>query len=203
MVKTTRKKATEKASAADSAKAVGKVQFLRLTRLDGTSVWINSAFVVTVEPRKGGGAVVVPVGDGLDYDVKESPEVVVALLSGEPVPEPPAAPAPEAAPPPAPATPAKKASPVAAARKPSVAGLTEEELVRLRKMAPRTVKKLQNTLATQFKSADAAAAMSELEASGEFTVEGTRVKWIPRPEKEEVFAPGVDTEAESGEDMQI
>ena len=47
--------------------------FVRLTRLDGSPIWLNASFVVTVEPRKGGGSVVVPIGDGLDYDVKEPP----------------------------------------------------------------------------------------------------------------------------------
>lgn len=60
--------------------------YLKLTRLDNSPIWINAAFIVTIEPRKGGGATVVPVGDGLDYDVKESPETVLALLDGAPLP---------------------------------------------------------------------------------------------------------------------
>ena len=50
--------------------------FIRLTRLDSTPIWINASFVVTVEPRRGGGSIGVPIGDGLAYDVKESPEAV-------------------------------------------------------------------------------------------------------------------------------
>ena len=62
--------------------------FIKLTRFDNTPVWLNASFVVTVEPRKGGvGSVVVPIGDGLDYDVREQPEAVLALLDGAPVPE--------------------------------------------------------------------------------------------------------------------
>ena len=56
--------------------------FLKFTRLDGTPIWINSTFVVTVEPRRNGGSVVVPIGDGLDYDVREAPEKVLAMLGG-------------------------------------------------------------------------------------------------------------------------
>ena len=60
--------------------------FIKLTKLDGTPIWINAVYVVTVEPRKGGGSVVVPVGDGLDYDVRESPEKVLAILGDMPAP---------------------------------------------------------------------------------------------------------------------
>ena len=60
--------------------------FIKFTRLDGTPIWINSTFVVTVEPRRNGGSVVVPIGDGLDYDVKETPEAVLSLLDGAPAP---------------------------------------------------------------------------------------------------------------------
>ena len=61
--------------------------FVKLTRFDNTPVWLNASFVVTVEPRKGGvGSVVVPIGDGLDYDVREQPEAVLALLDGAPAP---------------------------------------------------------------------------------------------------------------------
>ena len=64
-----------------------KSSFVRLTRLDGSPIWLNASFVVTVEPRKGGGSVVVPIGDGLDYDVRETPEAVLSYLDGAPVPE--------------------------------------------------------------------------------------------------------------------
>ena len=59
--------------------------FIKLTRLDNSPIWLNASFVVTVEPRKGGGAIVVPIGDGLDYDVREPAEVVLSLLAGAPV----------------------------------------------------------------------------------------------------------------------
>jgi len=58
--------------------------YIKLTRLDNTPIWINAAFVVTVEPRKGGGTVVVPIGDGLDYDVRETTDQVLALLGDAP-----------------------------------------------------------------------------------------------------------------------
>ena len=56
--------------------------FIRLTRTDGRPIWINPEFVVTVEDRKGGGSIVVPAGDGLDYDVKESPDAVMRMCAG-------------------------------------------------------------------------------------------------------------------------
>lgn len=58
--------------------------FIRLTRVDGQPIWINASFVVTVEPTRSGGSIVVPIGDGLDYDVKEPPETVLALLDEAP-----------------------------------------------------------------------------------------------------------------------
>lgn len=58
--------------------------FIQLTRMDGVPVWLNASFVVTVEPSRGGGSIVVPIGDGLDYEVKEAPEAVLAILDGAP-----------------------------------------------------------------------------------------------------------------------
>lgn len=58
--------------------------FIQLTRTDGSPVWLNASFVVTVEPSRGGGSIVVPIGDGLDYEVKETPEAVLAVLDGAP-----------------------------------------------------------------------------------------------------------------------
>jgi hypothetical protein len=71
-------------------------RFVKFTRLDGgnTPVWVNASFVVTVEPRKGGGALIVPMGDGMDYEVKESPETVLEMLEGTQVSEVIAVPAP-------------------------------------------------------------------------------------------------------------
>lgn len=60
--------------------------YLKLTRLDNTPIWINAAFIVTIEPRKGGGSVVVPIGDGLDYDVRETTDQVLAMLGDAPAP---------------------------------------------------------------------------------------------------------------------
>lgn len=57
--------------------------FIRLTRIDGQYVWFNSSYIVTVEPRKGYGSLVVPLGDGIDYEVCESPEKIVAAMGGE------------------------------------------------------------------------------------------------------------------------
>ena len=63
------------------------MKFIRLMRFDNKPVWLNAGFVVTVEPRRDGvGSVVVPIGDGLDYDVRESPEEVLKMLADEPAP---------------------------------------------------------------------------------------------------------------------
>ena len=59
--------------------------FIKLTRFDNRPVWLNASFIVTVEPRRdGNGAVVVPIGDGLDYDVRETPTEVLKMLEGAP-----------------------------------------------------------------------------------------------------------------------
>jgi len=60
--------------------------FIKLTRLDNTPIWLNASFIVTVEPRKGGGTIVVPVGDGLDYEVREKAETVLEMLADAPAP---------------------------------------------------------------------------------------------------------------------
>ena len=193
-----------------------KSSFVRLTRLDGSPIWLNASFVVTLEPRKGGGSVVVPIGDGLDYDVRETPEAVLAYLDGAPVPEVVPVPTSDALTPtpedvspeggdddakkdePEADKPAKKTArkttkrKSAAAEKPEkaeetpafeqppaspTADLLDDEIARLRKMAPRTVKKLQNTLMTQFKSVNAEAALATLVSRGVVVIDGTRVNW--------------------------
>ena len=229
--------------------------FIKLTRLDNTPIWINASFVVTVEPRKGGGAIVVPIGDGLDYDVRETPEAVLGLLGDAPapavvpVPAPPglapkglgldvkpsettdaatvAGTAPAASAEPAAATPKKasrsraKAKAAAAAETPADAAatpepapdaaeavaetapddkptakkirvtrkakkaeaslpvlpLSEDELARLRKLAPGSVRKLQNTLAAQFRTVDTEAAVAALEANEILSLDRERVIW--------------------------
>ena len=55
--------------------------YVKLTKIDGSPVWINASYVVTVEPSRMGGSLVVPIGDGLDYDVRESPEEVLSLVA--------------------------------------------------------------------------------------------------------------------------
>ena len=63
------------------------MKYIKLIRFDNRPVWLNASFIVTVEPRRDGvGSVVVPIGDGLDYDVRESPEEVLKLLADEPAP---------------------------------------------------------------------------------------------------------------------
>ena len=254
--------------------------FIKLTRIDGQDVWFNSQYVVTVEPRKGSGALVVPLGDGIDYEVRESPEMIVAALGGDlapgkvkrppqaapvatkpppttpvgtkppsvaptdkvdqpsavvsdPEPELPdfrinsaATPVPfelrnvpevaEAAavsPPPAKKTvrrkrttaktaadespsatkkkkeasaeaaPKKKTVRKAAARKPKLPPmpLTDEQLVRLQKMAPGNVKRLANTLKAQFALEETEPVIAALQAHGVITVnEQGRISWVWR-----------------------
>ena len=204
--------------------------YIKLTKFDNRPVWLNASFIVTVEPRRdGNGAVVVPIGDGLDYDVKESPEAVLAMLEGAPVPtvvpvpvsdcltktpddvspEPVAKreePRPaEASPTDAPAAekkPRKRTTRAKAKAKPeekktesaempaeeaeSVPAkapeleLSPDQVARLAKLAPKSIAKLKNTLATQFHIADVGGTVLALEAKGAFTLEGNRVLW-PTP----------------------
>ena len=201
--------------------------FIKLTKLDGTPIWINAVYVVTVEPRKGGGSVVGPVGDGLDYDVRESPEKVLAILGD--VPAPPMVPIPSSdaltktpadiSPEPesnrqlvaealvAPETgaateavtrtepadgsaaaeekPRKRARKTTAAKKPRAPrkakkpalSIPEAQVERLRKMAPGSVKKLRNTLQTQFKVEDAEGAVAALEENGVLKLDRDHVIW--------------------------
>ena len=198
--------------------------FIKLTKLDGTPIWINAVYVVTVEPRKGGGSVVVPVGDGLDYDVRESPEKVLAILGD--MPAPPMVPIPSSdaltktpaaggiespvgmagtlvAPETGAATeavtrtepadgsaaaeekPRKRARKTTAAKKPRAPrkakkpalSIPEAQVERLRKMAPGSVKKLRNTLQTQFKVEDAEGAVAALEENGVLKLDRDHVIW--------------------------
>ena len=199
--------------------------YIKLTRFDNRPVWLNAAFVVTVEPRRdGSGSVVVPIGDGLDYDVRESPEEVLRMLEGCPAPQvgpvpvsdcltkTPAdvSPEPERKPPepvrqekeaekpvegraeaPAvmPAAPAEKPAkkpvkakkPAAAkkakpAKKPTLE-LSDEEVTRLGKLAPKSIAKLKNTLSTQFRVADVSETVAALEAKGVIKLDGNNVSW--------------------------
>ena len=207
--------------------------YIKLTRFDNRPVWLNASFIVTVEPRRdGNGAVVVPIGDGLDYDVRESPEQVLRMLEGAPepkvVPVPvsdcltktPADVSPEPEPrreepkPPQPVEkPAESAAPAAAAEekpkrkprakaktaskakatekkpaheekaepapvaKPPVLELSDTDIVRLKKLAPKSLAKLKNTLATQFRVADVGGNVAALEAKGAFAIDGNRIVW--------------------------
>lgn len=204
--------------------------FIRLTRPDGRPIWLNASFIVTVEPRRDGGSVVVPVGDGLDYDVREAPEAVLSLLGDvaapavvpvpttdalktSPAPEPEKkdaeeAPAPEQkAParktaakkrttrkaaaakqaeaaaaektPPAPATPAEDAPALESVVEEATMAseLPDEEIERLRKLAPKSVRKLKNTLAAQFDAPDVMATIRSLEMRGVLAVERDHVNW--------------------------
>ena len=183
--------------------------YIKLTRFDNRPVWLNAAFVVTVEPRRdGSGAVVVPIGDGLDYDVRESPEEVLRMLEGCPVPQvvpvpvsdcltkTPAdvSPEPERKPVEKPAEekaeapavkpvkkPARAKKPAAAkkakpAKKP-VLELSDEEVSRLGKLAPKSIAKLKNTLSTQFRVADVSETVAALEAKGVIKLDGNHVSW--------------------------
>ena len=280
--------------------------FIKLTKLDNRPVWLNASFIVTVEPRRdGSGSIVVPIGDGLDYDVREAPDVVLRMLEGAPVPtvvpvpvsdcltkspadaksvpppvanpngakpganavkpitakaseakpadakpdegKPAAAPTaePNAAKPedptakpkrrsvrkakagtpkkakeeakpdeekpaasdatpatPAEAAPATDAAPAAAEpaaesaqehpvldtmafpveTKPFVLEMDDDQIARLRKMAPKSISKVKNTLATQFHIADVGATVMALAERGVFTIEGNHIVWPPLAE---------------------
>ena len=187
--------------------------YIKLTRFDNRPVWLNAAFVVTVEPRRdGNGSVVVPIGDGLDYDVRESPEDVLRMLEGCPAPQvvpvpvsdcltkTPAdvSPEPERKPP----EPVAEEKPVEAkadepaekpvkkprAKKPAAAKkakpakkpvleLSDDEVARLGKLAPKSVAKLKNTLSTQFRVADVSETVAALEAKGVIKLDGNHVNW--------------------------
>lgn len=215
--------------------------YIKLTKLNGSPIWLNASFIVTVEPRAGGGSIVVPIGDGLDYDVKEKPEVVLGLLEGAPVPEvipvptsdaltmtpddvspadvgevaPPAPPLPssvdEAEKPAAKKTtraksPAKKTTRKSTRAKKSEAepstgeqpaadelpivsptsdiplpevplAISDEQIERLKKMAPGSIRKLANTLEKQFKVTDAEAAVHQLQTSGVIVIEKEHIVW--------------------------
>ena len=126
--------------------------FIRLTRTDGRPILIIPEFIVTVEGRKDGGAIVVPAGDGLDYDVKESPDAVMRMCGGvaagaQPVAEQPAAEQPQPAEPPQPADqeqsakeptdvlPRQDAPPVSVAQAEATVQALREKVKRLRKAA--------------------------------------------------------------------
>ena len=178
--------------------------YIKLTRFDNRPVWINAAFVVTVEPRRdGSGSVVVPIGDGLDYDVRESPEEVLRMLDGCPAPQvvpvpvsdcltkTPADVSPEPERKPEPAVANEEAKPAKRAAKPRKTAaekkqkpvkkpkldLSDDEVVRLGKLAPKTLPKLKNTLVTQFHVEDPSATIAALEAKGVLSLDGSRVTW--------------------------
>lgn len=219
--------------------------FIRLTKKDGTFVWLNTEYIVTVEPVRTGGTIVVPVGDGLDYEVRESAETIISLIEGTPVaeiaaavaetpeeapaeatPDPEAAPAEapvfeqtevevkseaesaaavaaviQLTPPEAPAEgkPAKrsrktKVRPVPAGT-PATEGerkvvrhraarktpleLTEDQLARIRAMAPRSVKRLSNTLSSQFDVIEPETVIRSLVEHDIITVdEQSHITWI-------------------------
>jgi len=238
--------------------------FIKLTKLDNTPIWLNASFIVTVEPRRGGGSIVVPIGDGLDYEVRETTEQVLDLLAGAPVPtvvpvptkdsltktpddvspetEPPEllkerreqpapkaepisapkaepAPAEQAPASPAPAdepateeakparkratrktaaakttksaakTPRKKAAPKKVELTPLA--LDDAQVERLRKMGPRSTRKLANTLVSQFKIGDPFEVIRALSEREVIKTEGDRVSWpgmevaapVPPPEQ--------------------
>jgi len=203
--------------------------FIKLTRFDNRPIWLNASFVVTVEPRRDGvGSVIVPIGDGFDYDVRESVTEILEKLDGAPaatvvpVPAPdcltkmPADVSPESeAVREASAAASRPAEKPAEAKKPrkrtvrkakgeaadkkateepqaaegsvekkplAPLELTPDQVSRLAKLAPKSVSKLKNTLATQFHVADVSATVAALAAKGAFALDGTRVLWpVPAP----------------------
>lgn len=219
--------------------------FIRLTKKDGTFVWLNTNYIVTVEPVRTGGTIVVPVGDGLDYEVRESAESIISLVEGTPVSEiaatvaeplevkpqetaaaheadpactpvfeqtelevkseaesaaavaavmqltPPAADASEkpakrtrkakVRPVPAgtPATDGERKAPRHRAVRKTPLELTEDQLSRIRTMAPRSVKRLSNTLSSQFDVTEPETVIRSLVEHDIITVdEQSHITWI-------------------------
>ncbi len=177
--------------------------FIKLMRKEGLPIWIKAESIVTVEPTRTGGSLVVPLGDGLDYEVCENPETVLALIAGEPLPkiEPPttqeeapkktkrvatrkakakAETESEVAVTPTEEKPKKKRATRKAKEEPAPIFFPVDQLDRIRKMAPGSVKKLSNTLVTQFKIEDPDAIVKHLEDSGVIAVvEHGHVNWLP------------------------
>ena len=56
--------------------------FIKLTKTDGTPVWLNPEFIVRIEAWKKGSAVAA-AGDG-DFEVLEDPRAILALAGGTP-----------------------------------------------------------------------------------------------------------------------
>ena len=54
--------------------------FIKLTRTDGTPVWLNPEFIVRIEPWKKGSAVAA-AGDG-DFEVMEDPRAILEMAGG-------------------------------------------------------------------------------------------------------------------------
>ena len=71
--------------------------FIKLTKSDGSPVWMNPEFIVRVEPWKSGSAVAV-AGDG-DFEVRETPQAIMSLVNAPaaPTPKPPEVPKPKQA----------------------------------------------------------------------------------------------------------
>lgn len=201
--------------------------YIKLTRADGDPIWINASFIVTIEPHKrSGGSIVVPVGDGLDYEVRESPAAVLAMLEGAPAPaivpvptsdalsstpfeqavsgdgtgaEQANDPLPEEPKPAKKATkrtkaktakkngeesdqpeaeaPKKKAAAKTRAKKKEPLNLEPGELERLRKLAPKSLKKLHNTISTQFKTISAKETVDALKDHDIIKLDGDHVIW--------------------------
>ena len=219
--------------------------FIRLTKKDGNHIWLNSGFIVTVEPVRSGGAVVVPFGDGLDYEVRESAESIISLVEGLPTSEIAAAPVEDApvetakglptvevveavaeqpvfeavevpsvsdeesaaavaavsqlapkpeeekptkrarkaktrpAPAGTPATEGERKLPRRRAVRKTTLDLTEDQLARVRSMAPRSVKRLTNTLSSQFAVLDPETTVRALVEHDIITVDDqSHITWI-------------------------
>jgi len=61
--------------------------------------------------------------------------------------------------------------------------LSPDQILRLGKLAPKSVGKLKNTLATQFHVADVVATVRALQAKGTFSLDGSRVLWPAAAER--------------------
>ena len=111
---------------------------------------------VSPEPERKDEAVTASVREGADSTVVEAPAPKPAK---KPRTKKPAA--------------AKKAKP---AKKPTLE-LSDDEVARLGKLAPKSVTKLKNTLSTQFRVSDISETVAALEAKGVIKLDGNHVNW--------------------------
>ena len=59
--------------------------------------------------------------------------------------------------------------------------LSDDQIARLRKMAPKSVAKIKNTLATQFHIGDVVGTVAALAEKGLYKIDGNHIDWPSEP----------------------